>query len=188
MRSIRSKAWQRSTSCWEPWRCCSLPRLPIPANGSSSLNARAIFARWYRRTDRAQWLLLQRLGDELGVGATVLVPTLPATEATEASLWDALNGKTIAFTRFASQPFGVRKNSWRRWRPQCESSCFPTTCGRFACVPYSRRDSVSVRARHRSRDARGRRFHSRATLPGTPDRVCARPREHRSPHRRAESS
>jgi hypothetical protein len=69
--------------------------------------ARAIFSRWYRRTDRAQWLLLQRLGDELGVGASVSVPTLPATEASEASVWDALNGKTVAF-------YSLRESALRR--------------------------------------------------------------------------
>lgn len=56
----------------------------------------AIFQRWYRRIDAAQWALLRQLADELRVPDAVGKPPVDGTAGGGASIWAALERKRIA--------------------------------------------------------------------------------------------
>jgi hypothetical protein len=58
----------------------------------------ALFQRWYRRIDQAQWALLRRYGEELGISDVIQAggPQEQEGAAPTDSVWSALEGKRIA--------------------------------------------------------------------------------------------
>lgn len=69
---------------------------PVPSERQELVaTIAAVFQRWYLRIDKASFLLLQHLADELGV-ADVLPRPVSEGDAHVQSEWDALNGKKVA--------------------------------------------------------------------------------------------
>jgi hypothetical protein len=67
----------------------------------------AMCLRWYRRIDGAQWSLLRRFGEELGVTSLGEPPPDEATTDPTDSEWTSLNGKRLAL-------YSLRETALRR--------------------------------------------------------------------------
>jgi hypothetical protein len=76
----------------------------------------AIFQRWYRRIDAAQWALLRQLADELRVPDAVGKPPVDETAAGGASIWAALERKRIAL-------YSLREPALRRVKSILQELC-----------------------------------------------------------------
>jgi len=76
----------------------------------------AIFQRWYRRIDVAQWALFRRLADELGLPETVGKQPTDEEAVGTTSIWTALDKKTIAL-------YSLREPALRRVQSTLRELC-----------------------------------------------------------------
>lgn len=70
---------------------------PAPSERQAFLIAvAAVFQRWYRRVDKADFILLRHFAEELGVADAVTRPEPEGGESDSRSEWDDLDGKKVA--------------------------------------------------------------------------------------------
>ena len=70
---------------------------PAPSERQAFLIAvAAVFQRWYRRIDKADFVLLRHFAEELGVADAVTQPEPERGESDSRSEWDDLDGKRVS--------------------------------------------------------------------------------------------